>query len=63
MLRECGYTLMGDFYTPDYECMPDNTKTRITKNARRLIFAAMPHLAPKLIKGLHVMAVARASSD
>ena len=63
MLRECGYTLMGDFYTPDYECMPDNAKTRITKRLRRLIFAAMPRLSPKLIKGLHVMAVARASSD
>ena len=59
MLHECGYTLLGDFYTPGYECMPDTLKTRITKTVRRLIFTGMPKLSPKLINGLHVMAVAR----
>ena len=58
MLRECGYTLLGEFYTHGYECMPDTLKTSVTKRLRRMIFTVLPRLSPRLINGLHVMAVA-----
>src|SRR5271157_231176 len=58
VLRECGYTVIGEFYTHGYECMPDNFHNRITKRIRRMIFAALPELSIKLISGLHVMVLA-----
>ena len=58
-LQECGYSVIGEFYTPSYDCMPDNFHTRITKRIRRMIFAVLPELSIKLINGLHVMVVAQ----
>jgi cyclopropane fatty-acyl-phospholipid synthase-like methyltransferase len=59
VLQECGYTVLGEFYTPGYECMPDNLHTRVTKRIRRMIFAALPRLSIRLINGLHLMVVAK----
>jgi Methyltransferase domain len=59
-LRDCGYTVLHDFYTPGYECMPDSARTRITRAVRRMIFAMHPAFSAKLISGCSLMAVARA---
>ena len=58
-LEECGYTVIHEFYTPGYECMPDNFHTRVTKSVRRTIFAMLPELAHKLISGCSLMVIAR----
>jgi cyclopropane fatty-acyl-phospholipid synthase-like methyltransferase len=58
VLRECGYSVIGEFYTHGYECMPDNFHSRVTKRVRRTIFRALPQVSTRLINGLHVMFVA-----
>ncbi len=58
VIQECGYGVMGKFYTHSYECMPDNFHSRITKGIRRTIFATLPKASPRLINGLHVMILA-----
>jgi hypothetical protein len=58
-LQECGYTILQHFYTPNYECMPDNGHTRITKRLRRMIFALHRELSPRLISGCSLMVLAR----
>jgi cyclopropane fatty-acyl-phospholipid synthase-like methyltransferase len=59
-LEECGYTVVHEFYTPGYECMPDNFHTQVTKRVRRSIFAMLPNLSHKLISGCSLMVIARA---
>lgn len=58
-LQECGYTVLQYFYTPNYECMPDNRHTRITKRLRRMIFALHREFSPRLISGCSLMVLAR----
>jgi len=59
LLRECGYTTLGQFYVP----MPAGLRTAITTRIRGMIFRVLPNLSPILLNGFHVMAIASTGSD